>query len=63
LGSSIKRNVREFIVVDGMANNAVFQVNPIPNQYGVYLDLVYCNFSEMVGVAERLPQINFVGQA
>jgi hypothetical protein len=30
-------------------------VNPIPNRYGVYLDFVYCNFPEMVGVsvAER----------
>jgi hypothetical protein len=41
---------REFIVVDRMANTDLFQVNPIPNQYGVYLDLVYCNFPEMVGV-------------
>jgi hypothetical protein len=33
----------------------LFQVNPIPDQYGVYLDLVYSNFREMVGVnvAER----------
>jgi hypothetical protein len=28
-------------------------VNPITSQYGVYLDLLYCNFPEMVGVAER----------
>jgi hypothetical protein len=41
---------REFIVVDGMANSDLFQVNPIPNQYGVYLDLVYCNFPELIGV-------------
>jgi hypothetical protein len=34
-------STREFIVVDGgMANNDLFQLNPIPNQYGVYLDLV-----------------------
>jgi hypothetical protein len=33
-----------------MANNDLFQVNPIPYQYGVYLDLVYCNIPEMVGV-------------
>jgi hypothetical protein len=33
-----------------MANSDLFQVNPIPNQYGVYLDLVYCNFPEMVDV-------------
>jgi hypothetical protein len=43
-------SAREFIVVDGMANNDLFQLNPIPNQYGVYLDLVYCNFPKMVGV-------------
>jgi hypothetical protein len=44
---------REFIVVDRMANSDLFQVNPIPNQYGVYLNL--CNIPEMVGVnvAER----------
>jgi hypothetical protein len=47
---------REFIFVDGVANNDLFQVNPIPNQYGVYLNLVYCNFPATVGfgVAERL---------
>jgi hypothetical protein len=26
---------------------------PIPNQYGVYLELVYCNFPEMAVVVER----------
>jgi hypothetical protein len=33
-----------------MPNSDLFQVNPIPNQYGVYLDFVYCNVLEMVGV-------------
>jgi hypothetical protein len=33
-----------------MANNDLFQVNPIPNQYSVYRYLVYCSFPEMVGV-------------
>jgi hypothetical protein len=42
-------SAREFIVGDGMANSDLFQVNPIPNQYGVYLYLVYCNFPEIVG--------------
>jgi hypothetical protein len=48
-------SVKEFIVVDEISNNDLLQVNLIPNQYGVYLDLVYCNFPEMVGVgvAER----------
>jgi hypothetical protein len=41
---------QKFIFVDEMANNDLFQLNPIPNQYGVYLDLVYCNFPNMVGV-------------
>jgi hypothetical protein len=41
-------SAREFIVVAGMANNDLFQVNPIPNQHGMYL--VDCNFPEMVGV-------------
>jgi hypothetical protein len=38
-----------------MANSDFFQMNPIPNQYGVYQDLVYCYFPEKVGVnvAER----------
>jgi hypothetical protein len=31
-------SAKEFIVVDGMANNDLFQVNPILNQYDVYLD-------------------------
>jgi hypothetical protein len=39
-------STKEFIVVNGMANSDLFQVNPIPNQYVVYLDLVYCNFPE-----------------
>jgi hypothetical protein len=43
-------SARELIVVDGMANSDLIQVNPIPNQYDVYLNLVYCNFPEMVGV-------------
>jgi hypothetical protein len=48
-------SAREFIVIDEMANSDLIQVNPIPNPYGVYLNLVYCNFPEMVGVnfAER----------
>jgi hypothetical protein len=33
-----------------MANNDLLQVNPIPNQYGVYLDLVFCNFPKKGGV-------------
>jgi hypothetical protein len=28
-------SAREYIVVDGMANNDLFQGNPIPNQCGV----------------------------
>jgi hypothetical protein len=38
-----------------MANSDFFQMNPIPNQYGVYQDLLHCNFPEMLGVnvAER----------
>jgi hypothetical protein len=48
--SSNVSSAREFIVVDGMANCDLFHVNPVHNQYGVYLDLVYCNFPEMVGL-------------
>ena len=44
-------SVRETMVVDGMATCDMGQVNPIANQYGVYLDLVFCNFPGMLQVA------------
>jgi hypothetical protein len=43
-------SAREYIVVDEIANSDLFQVNPIPNQCDVCLDLLYCNFPEMIVV-------------
>jgi hypothetical protein len=48
----MSRQARESIVVDGMATCDMGQVNPIVNQYGVFLDLVFFNFPGMFHVAQ-----------
>jgi hypothetical protein len=40
------------MIVDGMADSDMGQVNSIPNQYGVYLDLIFFNSPLMLGVSE-----------
>jgi hypothetical protein len=39
-------------VVDGMATCDMGQVNPIANQNGVFLDVVFFNFPGMLHVAQ-----------
>jgi hypothetical protein len=41
-------SARDSIIVDGMADCDMGQVNSIPNQYGVYLDLIFFNNPFMV---------------
>jgi hypothetical protein len=36
-------SARESMIVDGTADCDMGQVNSIPNQYGVYLDLIFLN--------------------
>jgi hypothetical protein len=40
------------IVVDSMATYDMGQLNPIANQYGVFLNLVFFNFPEILHVAQ-----------
>jgi hypothetical protein len=43
---------RESVVVDGMTTCDMGQMNPIANQYGVFLDFVFFNFPGMLHVAQ-----------
>jgi len=45
-------SVRESIIVDGMSGCDLSQMNNIPNQYGVYLDLVFFNNPSMLTIRE-----------
>lgn len=41
---------RECILTDGMSDCDLTQMNSVPNQYGVFLDLMFCNFPELLSV-------------
>jgi hypothetical protein len=51
---------RESIIVDGMANCDMGQVTSIPNQYVVYLDLIFFNNPSMSGLPEHCKFIYWV---
>jgi hypothetical protein len=52
LGPSNVRAARESTNVDGMADCDMGEVNFIPNQYDVYLDLIFFNNPSMLRVSE-----------
>jgi hypothetical protein len=43
---------RESIIVDGMADCDMGQVNSIPNRYGAYLDFIFFNNPSMLRIYE-----------
>ncbi len=50
LCSSNVNSLRETLIVDGMSTCDLGQINNFPNQYGVFLDLVYSNSPDLVNI-------------